>query len=105
MGVQPDVVVLLDLVPADFAGGEQIDWVTAEASLGVELPSDYKSLLDTYGVGDIDGSGPDWILRQASQVPTPTCTPSPSTGPDQDRSQMVRAAAVAVPSQTSPRLS
>ncbi|MFE6029010.1 hypothetical protein [Streptomyces niveus] len=100
MGVHPDVEVLLDLVPADLAGGEQIGWVAAEASLGVELPSDYKALPDTYGVGDIDGSGSDWILRQVSRIPTPTCIPSPRTGPDQDRSQMVRAAAVAVPRET-----
>ncbi|MFF2640270.1 SMI1/KNR4 family protein [Streptomyces niveus] len=53
MGIHPDVAVLLDLVPADSAGGEQIDWVAAEASLGVKLPSDYRALLDTYGVGDI----------------------------------------------------
>ncbi|CAM5287601.1 SMI1/KNR4 family protein [Streptomyces badius] len=53
MGMHPDVAVLLDLVPADFAGGEQIDWAAAEATLGTELPSDYKALLDTYGVGDI----------------------------------------------------
>lgn len=53
MGAHPDVAVLLDLVPADFAGGESIDWAAAEAGLGTGLPSDYKALLDTYGVGDI----------------------------------------------------
>lgn len=53
MGVHPDVAVLLDLVPADFAGGERIDWAAAEAALGTGLPSDYKALLDTYGMGDI----------------------------------------------------
>lgn len=30
-----------------------IDWPAAETALGSRLPSDYKSLLDTYGVGDI----------------------------------------------------
>ncbi|MEU4730142.1 hypothetical protein [Streptomyces sp. NPDC023588] len=53
MGVHPDVAGLLDLVPADLAGGEQIDWAAAEAALGAKLPSDYKALLDTYGVGDL----------------------------------------------------
>ncbi|NKY84502.1 SMI1/KNR4 family protein [Nocardia veterana] len=53
MGVHPDVAVLLDLVPADFAGGERLDWTAAEALLGTRLPRDYKALLDTYGVGDI----------------------------------------------------
>ncbi|WP_234323542.1 SMI1/KNR4 family protein [Streptomyces sp. NRRL F-2580] len=53
MGIHPDVATLLDLVPPDFAGGERIDWDAAEAALGTKLPSDYKALLDTYGVGDI----------------------------------------------------
>ncbi|WP_228988914.1 hypothetical protein [Streptomyces sp. DH8] len=53
MGVHSDVAVLLDLVPADFAGGEQIDWAAAEAALGTGLPSDYMALLDTYGMGDL----------------------------------------------------
>lgn len=64
MGIHPDVAVLLDLVPADFAGGEQIDWVAAEASLGVKLPSDYRALLDTYGVGDIG----ELVILPRSQV-------------------------------------
>jgi hypothetical protein len=53
VGVHPDVEALLKLVPADHRGEEQIDWVSAEAALGTKLPSDYMSLLDTYGVGDI----------------------------------------------------
>lgn len=53
MGIHPDLAVLLDLVPADLAGGERIDWAAAEALLGTKLPSDYRALLDTYGVGDI----------------------------------------------------
>ncbi|CAM5455586.1 hypothetical protein GCM10010329_33440 [Streptomyces spiroverticillatus] len=52
--VHPDVADLLTLVPADFAGGERIDWDAAEAALGTRLPSDYKSVLDVYGMGDID---------------------------------------------------
>ena len=51
--MHPDVAVLLDLVPADFAGGERIDWAAAEAASGTGLPSDYKALLDTYGMGDL----------------------------------------------------
>jgi hypothetical protein len=53
MGVHPDVEALLRLVPADHRGEERIDWASAEAALGTQLPSDYISLLDTYGVGDI----------------------------------------------------
>jgi len=51
--VHPDLVVMLELVPADLAGGETIDWAAAEAALGTKLPSDYRSLLDTYGMGGI----------------------------------------------------
>ncbi|GGX74233.1 hypothetical protein GCM10010510_18430 [Streptomyces anandii JCM 4720] len=36
MGIHPDVAVLLDLVPADFAGGEQFDWAAVEAALGAD---------------------------------------------------------------------
>ncbi|MEV0693638.1 hypothetical protein [Streptomyces sp. NPDC050388] len=53
MDLHSDVAVLLDLVPADFAGRERIDWGAAETELGIGLPSDYGALLDTYGVGDI----------------------------------------------------
>lgn len=54
MGIHPDVAVLLDLVPADLAGGERIDWAAAEALLGTKLPSDYRALLDTYGdIGEL----------------------------------------------------
>ncbi|MFD8073386.1 hypothetical protein ACFV3E_12115 [Streptomyces sp. NPDC059718] len=53
MGVHPDVAVLLDLVPTDFAGREQIDWAAAEVALETRLPADYKSMLDVYGMGDI----------------------------------------------------
>ncbi|GGR53966.1 hypothetical protein [Streptomyces roseolus] len=53
MTTHPDVAALLDLVPAEFAGGERIDWDAAEDALGTALPGDYKALLDTYGVGDI----------------------------------------------------
>ncbi|MEV5647810.1 SMI1/KNR4 family protein [Nocardia sp. NPDC052254] len=53
MTVHPDVAALLALVPADFPGGEVVDWPAAEAVLGTRLPGDYKSLLDVYGVGDI----------------------------------------------------
>ncbi|MGI5520062.1 hypothetical protein ACQEUX_03825 [Micromonospora sp. CA-259024] len=53
MGVHPDVEALLRLVPVDHRGLEQIDWASAESALGTKLPSDYMSLLDTYGVGDI----------------------------------------------------
>lgn len=53
MTVHPDLAVMLELVPADLAGGETIDWAAAEAALGTKLPSDYRSLLDAYGMGDI----------------------------------------------------
>lgn len=53
MAVHPDVAELLRVVPADRRGGEQIDWLAAEAVLGTRLPSDYMSFLDTYGAGDI----------------------------------------------------
>lgn len=53
MNAHPDVAALLELVPADFAGGERIDWSAAEGALGTALPGDYKAQLDTYGVGDI----------------------------------------------------
>ncbi|MFG3142387.1 hypothetical protein ACGFZA_40005 [Streptomyces sp. NPDC048211] len=49
MGILPDVAELLDLVPADFAGGEQIDWAAAEVAPGARLPGDCKALPDTYG--------------------------------------------------------
>ncbi len=53
MAVHPTVETLLGLVPADCAGGEQVDWAAAETSLGIGLPGDYKSVLDVYGMGDI----------------------------------------------------
>ncbi|MFD8007492.1 SMI1/KNR4 family protein [Streptomyces mirabilis] len=53
MTIHADVEALLRIVPAEHRGEERIDWTAAEAALGTRLPSDYKSLLDTYGVGDI----------------------------------------------------
>jgi hypothetical protein len=54
MTIHPDVEALLRIVPAEHRGEERIDWTAAEAALGTKLPSDYISLLDTYGVGDIE---------------------------------------------------
>ncbi|WP_433727807.1 hypothetical protein ACQP0C_37180 [Nocardia sp. CA-129566] len=53
MTVHPDVETLLRIVPAEHRGEEHIDWTAAEAVLGTKLPSDYMSLMNTYGVGDI----------------------------------------------------
>ncbi|MCX5206567.1 SMI1/KNR4 family protein [Streptomyces sp. NBC_00237] len=53
MNTHPDVAELLELVPADLAGGERVDWGAAEAALGTGLPSDYKAVLDAYGMGNI----------------------------------------------------
>jgi hypothetical protein len=54
MAVHPDVEALLRIVPSEHRGEERIDWAAAEAALGTKLPSDYASLLDTCGVGDIE---------------------------------------------------
>lgn len=54
MSVHPGVEALLRIVPDTHRGEERVDWAAARTELGTGLPSDYRSLLDTYGVGDID---------------------------------------------------
>jgi hypothetical protein len=53
VAAHPDVADLVALVSLEYRGIERIDWAAAEAELGTRLPADYRSLLDTYGVGDI----------------------------------------------------
>jgi len=43
--------LLLAAPPVDDGRSVEVDWRTFEASLGFELPEDYKWLIDTYGPG------------------------------------------------------
>jgi hypothetical protein len=49
-------------MPADHGVDEQLDWPTVEETLGVRLPSDYKSFMATYGGGDIGDEGMTILL-------------------------------------------
>lgn len=41
--------------PVDGPAGSRASWAEAEESLGVRFPDGYKDVLDTYGMGAIDG--------------------------------------------------
>jgi hypothetical protein len=52
---------LISLVPPSGTPSVGFEWDAAEEVLGVRLPSDYKRLIETYGVGAFDGFL--WILQ------------------------------------------
>jgi hypothetical protein len=57
MPVHSSVRELLQIMPADHGADEQLDWAMVEESLGVRLPSDYKSFMAVYGAGSIGDDG------------------------------------------------
>jgi len=52
---------LLQLIPAPMSGSVPIVWISVERRLGLSLPSDYKRIVETYGLGVFDDF--IWILH------------------------------------------
>jgi hypothetical protein len=52
-----DLDELISLVPPPDEPPPPVDWDAAHAALGVELPADYRALVDRYGAGSIAGLG------------------------------------------------
>ena len=50
-----DLDELTSLVPPPDAPPPAVDWDAAHAALGVELPADYRALVERYGAGAIAG--------------------------------------------------
>jgi hypothetical protein len=50
-----DLDELTSLVPPPDAPPPPVDWGAARAELGVELPGDYRAMVDRYGAGAIAG--------------------------------------------------
>jgi hypothetical protein len=50
-----DLDELTSLVPPPDAPAPPVDWDAAHAELGVELPADYRALVERYGAGAIAG--------------------------------------------------
>lgn len=62
MPVHPAVQALLQIMPADHGVDEHLDWPAVEETLGVRLPSDYKSFMAAYGGGSIGKEGMSILL-------------------------------------------
>jgi SMI1 / KNR4 family (SUKH-1) len=52
-----DLDELTSLVPPPADPPPRVDWDAARAALGVELPADYRALVERYGGGSIAGLG------------------------------------------------
>jgi hypothetical protein len=52
-----DLDELTSLVPPPEDPPPAVDWDAARAALGVELPADYRALVERYGAGNLSGLG------------------------------------------------